>query len=174
MENKNPMRKIKIEKVTVNIGIGSSGDRLDNAKELLKRVTNEKPIETKAKDRNPVFKLRKGLPIGAKVTLRGKKAKEFLEKALVARKKTLKESNFDRTGNVSFGVPEYIDFPGIKYDPVIGMMGFDVCVSVTRSGKRVRLKRIKQGKIGKTHLVSKEDCKSFISEEFGIKIIESE
>src|SRR3989338_3672773 len=117
----NKMREILIEKVTVNIGVGSPGERLDYAKELLSKLTGKKPIETKAKKRNPVFKLRQGLPIGVKVTLRGKPATEFLEKALIANKNLLNMRNFDATGNFSFGVKEYIDFPGAKYDPKIGM-----------------------------------------------------
>ena len=132
----NVMREIKIEKVTVNIGVGTPGDKLENAKTLLENITSKTPVETLARDRNPVFKLRKGLPIGAKVTLRGEDAKSFLEKALTAKKKVLKSQNFDRNGNFAFGVAEYIDFPGARYDPTIGMVGFDVCVTLKRPGKR--------------------------------------
>ena len=174
MNEENPMRKLMIEKLTVNMGVGSPGEALDNAKELLKRLTNKKPIETKAKKRNPVFGLRKGLEIGVKVTLRGKEAGEFLEKALIANKKIINESNFDNIGNLSFGVKEYIDFPGIKYDPVIGMLGFDVCVTINRKGRRIKTRRIRKGKIGKKHIVTNEESRKFIAEEFKTKIIEGE
>lgn len=66
----NSMREILVEKVTVNIGVGAPGEKLDQAKTLLNRLTGGKtPVETQAKKRDPVFKLRKGLPIGTKVTL---------------------------------------------------------------------------------------------------------
>lgn len=165
------MRKISIDKVTVNIGVGAPGERLENAKGLLSRLTGDrKPVETLAKRREPVFKLRKGLPIGTKVTLRGEPAKSFLEKALAARRKILKESNFDRQGNFAFGVPEYIDFPGAKYDPSIGMFGFDVCVSLARPGKRVVVRRFRSARIGNAHRISREEAMDFAKASFGIKI----
>jgi len=165
------MREILIEKVTVNIGVGSPGDRLEHAKGLLSRLTNGKtPIETKAKRRDPVFKLRKGLPIGVKVTLRGSSAKEFLDKALIAKRRLLKESNFDKQGNFAFGVHEYIDFPGAKYDPSIGMFGFDICVSLTRRGRRVSLRRLRPAKIGKSHRISAEEAINFAKSALNAKV----
>jgi len=166
----NPMRSLVVEKVTVNIGVGSAGTPLDNAKELLSRLTKKNPIETKARKRNPIFKLRAGLQIGVKVTLRGKDAIEFLKNAFIARKKIIKYTNFDSLGNLSFGVPEYIDFPGIKYDPSIGMLGFDVCVTINRKGKRVKTRRIKNSKLGSSHLVTPDESRKFISENFGVTI----
>lgn len=164
------MRKILIEKVTVNIGVGAPGDRLENAKGLISRLTGDrKPVETTAKRREPVFKLRKGMPIGTKVTLRGADASSFLEKALIARRKTLKESNFDRQGNFAFGVPEYIDFPGAKYDPAIGMFGFDVCVSLVRPGRRVTVRRLRAASIGKRHRIGREEAIEFVKGAFGVK-----
>ena len=164
------MREIVIEKITVNIGVGQPGERLDFAKELLNKMTGKTPTETRAKRREPVFKLRKGLPIGAKVTLRGKDALEFVDKALTARKRQISEGNFDKTGNLSFGVPEYIDFPGAKYDPKIGMFGFDVCVTLKRRGKRVALRKIKRSKIGKNQRVSKEEAITFAKEKLKAEV----
>lgn len=168
--NDNPMRQIIIEKVTANIGIGASGDRLDNAKELLSKLTGARVVLTRAKKRNPTFKLRPGLEIGVKTTLRGQKALEFLEKALSAKKKTLRASNFDHFGNFSFGIHEYIDFPGAKYDPKIGMMGFDVCVTLKRRGKRVQERRIKRSKVGKSHLISREEGIDFAKSVLGARV----
>jgi large subunit ribosomal protein L5 len=122
--------------VTVNIGVGEPGEPLDQARDLLSRLAGgRKTIETRAKRRQPTFKLRKDLPIGTKVTLRGTEANEFLEKALTAKRKVLNEKNFDKQGNLAFGIHEYIDFPGIKYDPSMKMYGFDVCVSLMRNYK---------------------------------------
>ncbi|MEW6749127.1 MAG: 50S ribosomal protein L5 [Candidatus Micrarchaeota archaeon] len=165
------MREIMIEKVTVNIGIGEPGERLDNAKILLERLADgNKPVETHARRRDPVFKLRKGLAIGTKVTLRGDAAKTFLEKALIAKKKVLKASNFDKQGNFAFGVAEYIDFPGVKYDPSIEMLGFDVCVSLCRRGRRVSIRKLRPSSVGKRHRVSTEDAMEFAKKVFDVKI----
>ncbi|MBI5228343.1 50S ribosomal protein L5 [Candidatus Micrarchaeota archaeon] len=167
----NSMKEIFIEKITVNIGVGSPGERLEHAKNLISKLTgNRKPLETLARKRDPVFKLRKGLPIGVKVTIRGKDTKGFVEKALTARRRPLGQSNFDKEGNISFGVPEYIDFPGAKYDPTIGMFGFDVCVTLARSGKRVALRRFKNSKIGKSHKITKEEGMDFMVKNFNAKI----
>jgi large subunit ribosomal protein L5 len=167
----NKMREIFIEKVTVNIGVGAPGEKLDQAKTLLERLSGGKaPVETQAKRRDPVFKLRAGLPIGAKVTLRGDDAKSFIEKALVAKRKALKESNFDKQGNLAFGVHEYIDFPGAKYDPAIAMFGFDVCISLARPGRRISLRRLRPAAIGRGHRISKEEAVEFMKSSFGVKV----
>jgi len=171
MTDDNPMRKIIIEKVSVNIGTGDPGEVLDNAKGLLERLCEGKTaVITKARRREPAFKLRKDLPIGVMVTLRGKEAETFLEKALAAKRKVIKERNFDNEGNLSFGVAEYIDFPGAKYDPGIGMYGFDVCVTLKRPGRRVTQRRRRKAKIGKKHRISKEEAVEFVKSKFGVKI----
>jgi large subunit ribosomal protein L5 len=167
----NKMKEILIEKVTVNIGVGAPGDKLEQAKTLLERLADGRmPVETHARRRDPVFKLRKGQPIGTKVTLRGGDAKAFLEKALIAKRKVLKESNFDRGGNFAFGVHEYIDFPGAKYDPAIAMFGFDVCVSLSRRGRRVSLRKLRPGSVGKKHRISREEAMEFARNALGAKV----
>ncbi|MFN7990543.1 MAG: 50S ribosomal protein L5 [Candidatus Micrarchaeia archaeon] len=167
----NPMRKIIIEKVTVNIGVGAPGDKLEQAKTLLGRLASDRtPVETHARRRDPVFKLRKGLPIGTKVTLRGPSAKEFLDKALIAKRRQLKQSNFDKQGNFAFGVHEYIDFPGAKYDPAIAMFGFDVCVSLARKGRRVALRKLRPGSVGKGHRVTKDEAMEFAKSSLNVKL----
>lgn len=165
------MREILIEKVTVNIGVGAPGEKLDNAKALLERLTEGKtPVETHARRRDPVFKLRKGLPIGAKVTLRGEGARTFLDKALAAKRRVLKASNFDRSGNFAFGVHEYIDFPGAKYDPSIDMFGFDICVSLSRKGRRVSLRKLRPAPVGSRHRITREEAMEFAKSSFNVKI----
>ncbi len=164
------MREIIIEKVTVNIGVGSPGERLEHAKELIRRLTGRTPVETQAKRREPVFKLRKGLPIGAKVTLRRAAAREFLEKALSARRRTVSERNFDNSGNFGFGIPEYIDFPGAKYDPAMGMFGFDVAVTLTRKGRRVATRKLFRSRVGHSHRVTREEAMDFAKSSLNIKI----
>lgn len=164
----------RIEKVVVNIGVGAGGASLENARILLEKISGQKSVATKARVRNPSFKIRKGEEIGAKVTLRGAKAKEFLEKALDAVDFVLKKKSFDDCGNVSFGVREYIDFPGIKYDPKIGMLGFDVCVVLTKPGARVVSKRIASAKIPRKQRVSRSEAIDFLTKNFKVRIEESE
>ncbi|MFN3910190.1 MAG: 50S ribosomal protein L5 [Candidatus Anstonellaceae archaeon] len=169
--NFNPMREIMIEKINLNIGVGHAGSELENAKVLLERLTLQKPTETLAKVRNPVFHIKKGDRIGVKVTLRDQAAIDFLKKALKAKEYRLSEKNFDRFGNFSFGIPEYIHFPGAKYDPKIGIIGFDVCVSLKRKGGwRIKERKIKKSKIPQKHRISKEEGIEFVKKMFGVEI----
>ncbi len=170
MKNGNPMRDVVLEKVTANIGVGASGQPLENAKVLLERLTSRKPAQTIARLRNPVFKVRKGDAIGAKVTLRGKAAADFLKRALDAVDSKVSERSFDRRGNFSFGIREYIDFPGIKYDPKLGIIGFDVCVTLARRGFRVARRKRMRSRVGKSHLLSKEEGLSYAREKLGVQI----
>ena len=165
------MRGIVIEKITVNMGVGEAGEKLENAKTLLNRLTGMKAVEAKARVRNPVFKIKKGDSIGAKTTLRKRRAEEFLKRAFSAVDGKLKSNSFDRQGNFSFGIREYIDFPGIKYDPKIGILGFDVCVTLGRKGSRVSLRKRGRAKIGKRHRVTADEAKAFLEEKFGVSFI---
>ena len=170
MKNGNPMRDIILEKVTLNIGVGASGQPLENAKTLLQRLTGKTPAVTTAHARSPVFKIRKGDPIGAKVTLRGKEAVELLQRALDSVDFKISERSFDGRGNFSFGIREYIDFPGIKYDPKIGIIGFDVCVTLARRGYRVSRKKRCRSPVGKKHLVSREEGVAFAREKLKVNV----
>ena len=91
----NPMKKIDIEKITLNMCVGQPGDNLDKAIRLLNKITTSKPIKTKAKKRIPTWSIRPGLEIGCKVTLRGSKAKELLKRLLASINNQLNEKNFD-------------------------------------------------------------------------------
>jgi len=167
----NPMQNISVEKVTLNIGVGQAGIALENAQGLLKEITGREPVETLARVKNPVFKIRKGDPIGAKVTLRKSLAVDILKKSLKAKKNKLSRKMFDRFGNLSFGVSEYIDYPGIKYNPKLGMMGFDVCVTLSRPGRRISLRKRKKSKIGKSHRITPEHAMEYMKEKFDVEIL---
>jgi large subunit ribosomal protein L5 len=160
-----------IEKVTANIGVGVSGEKLEKAKKLLEKMTGQKAIETKSKVRVPAWNIRPGLPIGTKVTLRGKKANEFLGKCFEAVDKKIKEKSIDALGNFSFGVSEYIDIPGIKYDPAIGIYGFDVCVTVGKEGYRTSRRKRRTKKVPLSHKVTKNDTVNFLREKFGVEVV---
>jgi large subunit ribosomal protein L5 len=160
-----------IEKVTINIGVGEQSEKLDNAEEVLKRLTGKKPVRTKAKKKVPSFGIRKGLQIGVKVTLRKKEAIEILKKLLAAKRFRINKESFDDNGNVSFGIVEYIDVPGMKYDPNIGMYGFDVCVTLAKKGVRVKRRKIRKAKIGKRQRVTKDEAIEFFKNVFNVNII---
>jgi len=166
----NKMRELRVEKLTVNIGVGQAGPQLENAKSLLTRLTGRVPIATTARARNPVFKIRKGDAIGAKVTLRGRSALEFLERAFDCIDRRLPASSFDRSGNFSFGVKEYIDFPGMKYDPKLGMLGFDVCITLARPGMRVQARRRARGSIGSSHRITREEAMEYVKRAFKVEL----
>lgn len=170
-EEKNPMRSVVIDKVTLNIGVGGAGESLENAKTLLQRLTGKKAVQTTARVRNPVFKIKKGDPIGTKVTLRGPGAMAFLKRALHVKENRLMIRNFDREGNFSFGVPEYIEVPDAKYDPKIGIIGFDVCVTLKRRGGwRTARRRHASAQIGKEHRLTREDGMAFATAGLGVSV----
>ncbi len=164
----NPMRNIRIEKITVNIGAGDAGEKLEKAKKLLERLTNKKIVVTKTKKRT-TFGAAKGRPIGLKVTLRGKDADEFLKKAFVAVDKKLSETVFDKQGNFSFGIKEHIDIPGVKYDPEIGIYGMDVSVTLERPGFTVKRKKIAHT-IGKNHLIKPREARDWVIKNYDVKV----
>ena len=164
------MKNIKIEKVTINIGCGDSGEKLERAKKLLERLINKKIVVTKTHGRT-TFGMAKGRPIGVKVTLRRKDAEEFLKRALDALDFKLPENIFDKQGSFSFGIKEHIDLPGVKYDPELGIFGMDVSVTLERPGFRIKKKRI-PNKIGKSHLIKPEEARDWIVKNYNVEVVE--
>ncbi|MFH1473709.1 MAG: 50S ribosomal protein L5 [Candidatus Aenigmatarchaeota archaeon] len=165
----NPMRSIRIEKITVNIGCGDSGEKLEKAKQLLAELTKKKIVVTRTHGRT-TFGMAQNRPIGCKVTIRGNDAKEFLKKALVAAEKKLPRTVFDSTGNFSFGVKEHIDIPGVNYDPNIGIFGMDVSVTLERPGFRIKKKKL-SSKVGKKHLIKPEEAIEWVTKNFEVQIV---
>ena len=163
------MRNIKIEKLTVNIGCGESGEKLEKARKLLSELVDKKVVITKTSKRT-TFGMAKGRPIGCKITLRGNDAKEFLERAFEAVDKKILKRVFDSSGNFSFGIREHIDIPGVNYDPEIGIFGMDVTVTLERPGYSIRRKKISH-KIGKKHLIKPEESMEWIVKNYGVEII---
>ena len=167
----NIMRNIKVEKVTLNFGAGKENVRLEKGVKLLKKLTGIDPVKTVTMKRIPTWGLRPGLPIGCKLTLRGAMAFDMLNRTLVAREHKLKESQFDDRGNIELGVPEYIEVPGIKYDPELGILGFEVCVTLSRPGFRIKTRRIKVSKVPKKHRITKEEAQEFMVKNYKIEVI---
>ena len=168
------MKEPFLEKVTLNIGAGESGQKLENARTLIERVSGHKAVATKAKARNPTFKVQKGDEIGVKVTLRGEDAAAFLRKALDVVDNKIPARSFDNYGNVAFGVKEYIELPGMKYDPAIGMMGFDVCMTLSKAGARVGRRRVASRRVPLKQRVSKQEAIDFLSKNFGVSALTKE
>ncbi len=169
MEKENVMKKIKVEKVTLNIGTGMPGDKLEKATKLLEKISGEKAVSRKTKKRIPTWNVRPGLEIGTKVTIRGMKAKALLKQLLLAKKNRLKPTSFDNLGNFSFGIHEYLDIPKVEYDSSIGIIGLEVAVTLQRPGYRIKHRVFKRKKIPKCHQISKEQAINFMKEEFGIE-----
>jgi len=167
----NPMQQIRVEKVTLNIGCGDDKTKIEKSAKLLQNITERKPLVTKSKRRS-TFGVAKGKPLGVMVTLRRQAAVEFLKKALVAVENKIKKSSFDKDGNFSFGIREYIDIPGVRYSHEIGMMGLDVSVTLERPGYHVKKRRIRQAKIGSKHKIKKEEAVEWLKNNFGVEIIE--
>jgi large subunit ribosomal protein L5 len=112
----------------------------------------------------------KGREIGVMTTLRGPGAKELLEKLLQSLENKMKASQFDENGNFSLGIEEYINIPGVSYDPEIGIMGFDVAVTLERPGYRVRKRSYARTMVGKQHRITPEEAMEWVRHEFGVKI----
>jgi len=166
MEKTNVMQEIKIEKVVLSIG--GVGDYLEKGYKLLTLLTDgKKPSKRKSTKRIPSLGVRPGLEVGAVVTVR-EGAEDLLKKMLLTidnelKKKQLSENNF------SFGIKEYIEIPGIEYQRDIGIMGFDVTVVFKRAGRRIRLKKVKRGRIPKRQNISREEIIKFMVDKYQTK-----
>lgn len=167
---KNPMLKPRIAKVVVNIGVGSATERLSAASKILEELTGGKPVPRRAKKTIREFGIRRGQNIGVIVTLRGAKANEFLRKALHAVGYRIKTSSFDDFGNVCFGIKEHIMIPGVRYDPEIGILGMDVCLTIERPGYRVARRRRARGSIPKRHRVHPYESMVLLNKEFNVEV----
>jgi large subunit ribosomal protein L5 len=164
------MREPKIEKVVVHMGVGKGGVDLQNAEGILEEITGQESVRTQAKQTEPEFGIREGDPIGAKVTLRGDAAEDFLDRALPLA--DLSARQFDQTGNVSFGVNEHTDFPSQEYDPNVGIYGLDVTVNLVRPGYRVAKRDQVSRQIPSNHRLDSEDAVAFLESNFDVEVNE--
>ena len=167
----NPMQQIKVEKVTLNVGAGKDAKLLEKSMTVIKSITGTAPVKTITQKRIPGWGLRPGLPIGCKLTLRGEQAQKLIPRLLVAKDNQLSNKNFDEAGNISFGIPEYIDIEGAEYDPKIGIIGLQACVTLVRPGYRVKNRKIRPQKIKKQR-INRTDAVAFMKEHFQTKVEE--
>ncbi len=165
------MRTPSVDKISVHIGTGESGERLAKAEQLLETIAGQKTIRCIAKKTLPSFSIKKREPIGCKVTLRGQNAETFLKTAFKIVENKLQKSQFDENGNFSFGIAEHTDFPGMKYDPSIGIFGMDINVALKRAGYRISRRKTMTHKIPANHRLTKEDAISFIKNKYSVEVI---
>ena len=168
---KNPMELLRIEKIVVHMSIGSDWDRLQKATKLLESLTGQKPVLRVAKKTIRAFGISRKKPMATMVTLRGKKAVEFLSKAFEAVDNKIKSSSFDEYGNFAFGISEHLFLPGTKYDPNLGIFGMDIIVHLSKPGYRIGRRRYRKSKIGKKGRVTRGEAIEFIKEAFGVEVI---
>ena len=137
---KNPMQVPRLSKVVLNVGMGEAITNvklLDAAASELALLTGQRPILTKAKKSIAGFKLREGIPIGCKVTLRGDRMYEFLDRLLgialprIRDFRGLSTKGFDGTGNFTIGIKEQLIFPELKYDEIAAIHGMDITIVTT-------------------------------------------
>jgi large subunit ribosomal protein L5 len=137
---KSIMQVPKLDKIVINMGVGdavANAKALDNAVEELTTITGQKPVVTRAKKSIAGFRLREGMPIGAKVTLRGERMYEFLDKLVsvslprVRDFRGVSKKAFDGRGNYTLGIKEQLIFPEIDYDKVSKVRGMDIVIVTT-------------------------------------------
>ncbi|ACV47955.1 MULTISPECIES: 50S ribosomal protein L5 [Halomicrobium] len=164
------MREPRVEKVVVHMGVGQGGRELQEGEEILAEIAGQQPVRTVAQNTVGEFEIRQGDPIGAKVTLRADDAQEFLETALPLTE--LSVSQFDDTGNFSFGVAEHTDFPSQEYDPQIGIYGLDVTVNLVRPGYRVAKRDKASRSIPSSHRLDADDAAAYVESTFDVEVSE--
>ena len=141
---KNVMAVPKLTKVVINMGVGEAANdkkHLESAFQNLAVIAGQKPVITKARKSVASFKIREGWPLGCKVTLRGDKMYEFMERLIniaIPRERDFRGLNpksFDGQGNYNFGIKEQIIFPEINYDNIDNIRGMDICINTSATNK---------------------------------------
>lgn len=165
------MKKISLEKVVLNMGLGKSGDIIVVAKKALDHISGKKSCARNAKETQREWGVRQGEPIGVAVTVRGDDARELLKRLLDAKANQINGRSFDDFGNFSFGIKEHIDIPGVKYDPQVGILGLGISVTLTRPGYGIRKRSKHKASVGKNHIISNQEAKDYLVKEFGVTIV---
>ena len=164
------MKRIRLEKVVLNMGVGQSGPALEAAKKALEQISGCKPCPRSARGTQRDFGVRKGEPIGVAVTVRGATAEALALRLFEARGNSVARRSFDDFGNFSFGIREHIDIPGVKYDPTVGIIGLDVCVSLARPGYGIRKRSKHKARVGRSHRITADEARLFVAGKFGVEV----
>jgi large subunit ribosomal protein L5 len=159
----NSMRVVKIEKIVLSCrGIG---DELEKGIKLLEIVSGKKAARKLTMKRIPSFGVKPKMNLGGLVTLRGKEVEEILPRLLAAIENNLSKKQISEN-HFSFGIKEYIEIPGVKYDRELGMRGFEVTIVFTRNGKRVTKKKANKGKMPVRQRVTKQEIIKYLQDKF--------
>ena len=165
------MRDIYIDKVVVHMGVGESGEKLVKAENIMKTITKQTPIRSIAKMTQPAFSIRKGCPDRLQShPPRQTRPRFFCNIALGSSTKRSLRASSTRAGTISFGIEEHTDFPGMSYDPQIGIFGMDVNVVLERKGIRITRRRMEQKKLPAKQRVNKEDAIAFLKEQYQVEV----
>lgn len=164
------MKKITLDKIVLNMGVGKSGDIIEVAKRALEQISGKKPSTRSARETQRDWGVRKGEPIGVAVTIRGQDAVVLLKRLLDAKGNSLKGKSFDNFGNFSFGINEHIDIPDVKYEPSIGILGLGISIALTRPGYGIRKRSKHKASVGKSHIITSQEAKDYLVKEFGVTI----
>lgn len=168
MAEKNPMQQIEIEKMVINCG--GIEDKLERSVKLINMITGKKVCTVKSNKRIPTFGISPGKASGAKVTLRNREEIKGLLKRFFAAIDNKLKKNQVTENHVSFGVKEYIEIPGLEYNREIGILGFEVSVVFTRKGKRVKMRKIKQGKYPSRQNVTRQEILDYMVKNFKVEV----
>ena len=169
-QDEHVMRRIRLEKIVLNMGVGQSGPAIEAAKKALEQISGHRPCPRSARDTQRDFGVRKGEPIGVAVTVRGGHAEALAARLFEAKGNSIAGRSFDDFGNFSFGIREHIDIPGVKYDPSIGIIGLDVCVSLSRPGYGIRKRSKHKARVGRSHRITAGEARRFVAGRFGIEV----
>ncbi|MFO8020333.1 MAG: 50S ribosomal protein L5 [Promethearchaeia archaeon] len=169
---KNPMKRPFLEKLVLSIGVGGGGEELERAVAVLRTITGKEPKRTLSKKNVKEWDVRKGRPVGCKVTVRNEEAEKLLKRLLIVNNNKMLRESFDDRGNFGFGIKEHISIPGIEYDNAIGIYGLNVTGRIVRPGMRVQTRRIRRAKIPKDHYVSRDEAQYYLKKKFDIEIVE--
>ncbi len=162
------VKELKIEKMTLHCSTADPA-KLEKSVKLLKLISGMQPIRTLSRKRIPAFKIRPGLAIGCKVTVR-KNCEELLKRILTGVQQMTKKNFSD--GYLSFGVKEYIEIPSIPFQRDIGILGFDVVVNLKRIGIRIEKRKLRKSVVGKRQKITKEETTDFFQNKFKINLEE--
>lgn len=165
------MQVPKIEKIVINMGVGDAvqnAKAIDSAVEELTFIAGQKPVVTRAKKSIAGFRLREGMPIGAKVTLRGERMYDFLDKLIsvslprVRDFRGVSKKSFDGRGNYTLGIKEQLIFPEIDYDKVTKVRGMDIVIVTTANTDEEAREPINSSRYAVPEIINEREAKSWL------------
>lgn len=167
----NPMRNVRIAKLSINTCVRPREGKIDKAMKVLEQLTGQKPFSSKAKQTIREWGVRRNEKLSTSVTVMGDKAYKLLENALKVKEFELPNSCFSNNGCFGFGISEHIDLD-IKYDPSCGIFGLNYFIVLERPGNRVARRRRCKSRLGCKQRVSAEDAQRWFKETFDGVVIE--